>query len=140
MRRLLAVLVLVLTTGCSSGDGPTTASSSPSADAPGAEQTQRFPDVVSAVLTGSGATFALAVTISSPYDTPDRYADGWRVLGPDGTVLGEHMLGHDHASEQPFTRQQGDLRIPEGITTVTVEGRDQANGYGGATVEVPVTR
>ncbi len=119
------------------GGGRVTTTSSP-----GTEQTQRFPDVVSAELTTSGATFSLAVTISSPYDTPDRYADGWRVLGPDGTVLRKHMLGHDHASEQPFTRQQAGLRIPEGITTVTVEGRDQANGYGygGATVDVPVRR
>ena len=36
----------------------------------------------------------------------ERYADGWRVLDEAGEVLGEMELGHDHASEQPFTRTQ----------------------------------
>lgn len=79
------------------------------------------------------------MTIRSPYDTPDRYADGWRILAPDGTVLGEMTLGHDHASEQPFTRTQTGVAVPAGITQVTVEGRDRENGYGGATrmVDLP---
>lgn len=139
MRRLLVVpvLALVLIGGCSSGGSAPTedpTGSSAGTDAP------RFPDVVGAELTGDGDTFSLAVTISSPYDTPERYADGWRVLAPDGTVLGEHTLGHDHASEQPFTRQQTGLEIPDGVGAVTVEGRDQANGYGGTTVDVEVRR
>lgn len=78
--------------------------------------------------------FTVDVTISSPYDTPEQYADGWRVLDESGEVLGEHKLGHDHASEQPFTRTQSGLTIPAGVTKVTVEGRDQQNGYGGKTV------
>ena len=130
------VLALVLVGGCSSGeDAPAAAPTGASA-----QQAQRFPDVVEAELTGSGDTFSLAVTVSSPYDTPDRYADGWRVLAPDGTVLGEHTLGHDHASEQPFTRLQTGLEIPDGVDTVTVQGRDLANGYGGKTIDVPVRR
>lgn len=74
--------------------------------------------------------------MSSPYDTPQRYADGWRVLGPDQQVYGEHTLTHDHASEHPFTRTQSGVSIPEGVTTVTIQGRDKANGYGGGTIEV----
>ena len=30
-------------------------------------------------------TWRFDVTLSSPYDTPERYADAWRVLAPDGT-------------------------------------------------------
>lgn len=91
--------------------------------------------MLEAVLTRTSADkFSVEVTISSPYDTPERYADGWRVLDESGKVLGEHELTHDHASEQPFTRTQNDLRIPAGVTKVTVEGRDQRNGYGGKTV------
>lgn len=100
---------------------------------------QRYPDVVDAELEPTGATtYSLSVTISSPYDSPERYADGWRVLGPDGEVLGRHELMHHHANEQPFTRTQSGLEIPEGIEQITVEGRDLKNGYGGETVTVPV--
>lgn len=102
---------------------------------------QRFPDVVDARLVPTGdRRYDVVVTISSPYDTPARYADGWRVLGPDGTVLGTHDLLHDHANEQPFTRTQSGLSIPDGIEDVTIEGRDLVNGFGGATVTVPVPR
>lgn len=67
-----------------------------------------------------------------------RYADGWRVLSPKGEELGANTLGHDHASEQPFTRSQSGLRIPSDIAEVTVEGHDLKNGYGGRTVTVDV--
>lgn len=99
----------------------------------------RFPDVIAVELRPAGErVFDVAVTISSPYDSPERYADGWRVLDRDGNVLGTHTLMHDHASEQPFTRTQGGLHIPAGISEVTVEGRDQANGFGGGTITVAV--
>ncbi len=97
---------------------------------------QQFPNVVSATASQDGNTWTFDVTISSPYDTPDRYADGWRVTGPDGKVFGEHKLTHDHAIEQPFTRTQTNVSIPSDVDTVTVEGRDQLNGYGGKTATV----
>ncbi len=102
--------------------------------------TQRFPDVLEAEVVPSGSgTFDVRVTMSSPYDTPQRYADGWQVLAPDGTVLGEHTLAHDHAGEQPFTRTQNGLEIPQDVDRVTVQGRDQRFGFGGgtATADVP---
>jgi hypothetical protein len=103
------------------------------------EANMRFPDVLAVEITAaSDGTYTLNVTMSSPYDTPERYADGWRALTPDGTVLGEKALTHDHASEQPFTRTQTGVEIPAGVTTIVVEGRDTANGYGGKTVEVQV--
>jgi len=51
-------------------------------------------------------------------------------------VLGERILLHDHAGEQPFTRDLYGVRIPRGIRTVSVQARDQQYGYGGKTVEV----
>ncbi len=99
---------------------------------------RKFPDVLEAELTADGDGYRIAVTISSPYDTPERYADGWRVKTTDGDVLAEHDLAHDHANEQPFTRSRGPFKIPEGVTEVVVEGRDMANGYGGDTVTVAV--
>ncbi len=99
--------------------------------------TQKYPDVVAAKAHARGAdTFDFDVTVSSPYDTPQRYADAFRVLGKDGTAYGERILLHDHAGEQPFTRDLYGVMIPRGIRTVTVQARDQQYGYGGKAVEV----
>jgi hypothetical protein len=97
---------------------------------------QRFPDVVSAVVRADGERFDFDVTVSSPYDTAQRYADAFRVSGPDGKVYGERKLLHDHADEQPFTRDLYGVSIPRGVRSVTVQARDQKHGYGGKTVEV----
>lgn len=100
---------------------------------------QRYPDILAVEMTPEDdGEFTFAVTVSSPYDTPERYADAWRVLAPDGAVLGERELLHDHADEQPFTRILRDVRIPEHVTHVTVQGRDKVYGYGGTTMTVPV--
>ena len=96
-----------------------------------------FPDIIAAQATPDGdGTWRFDVTVSSTYDTPQRYADGWRVVGPDGTEYGFRFLTHDHANEQPFTRSQSGIPIPADVTTVTIEGRDQANGYGGGFLEL----
>ena len=97
----------------------------------------RFPDVLSVELRPQGdRVYDVVVTISSPYDSPRRYADGWRVMDPEGMVLGNHALLHGHAEEQPFTRTQRGLMIPSGVEEVIVQGRDLASGYGGRTVTV----
>ncbi|MBT9612967.1 MAG: hypothetical protein IV108_06850 [Burkholderiales bacterium] len=61
--------------------------------------TQKYPNVVDVKIKPSGAdTFNFDVTVSSPYDTPQRYADAIRVMGKDGQVFGERKLLHDHAT------------------------------------------
>lgn len=98
-----------------------------------------FPDVLDAEFTSEGGrSFTVSVTLSSPYDSPERYADAWRVTDLDGNELGIRILGHDHANEQPFTRSQSGIEIPEGVDVVRVEGRDQVSGWGGASLEVAV--
>jgi len=98
---------------------------------------QRFPDVVSVkVQMRARDTFDFDVTVSSPYDTPERYADGIRVLGRDNEVLGERKLFHDHADEQPFTRDLYGVKIPSSLRVVVVQARDQKYGYGGRSVQV----
>ena len=98
---------------------------------------QKYPDVVSAKVQPRGADiFDFDVTVSSPYDTPQRYADGFRVTGRDGTVFGERKLWHDHAGEQPFTRDLYGVKIPRGIRAVVIQARDQKHGYSGKTVDV----
>ncbi len=138
-RRLAAALTVPLITlgacGTDEADtsgGDSTSSSSPSeSEESGSTEDADFPNVIEAVLSSDGDTYSLEVTMSSEYDTPERYADGWRVLDPEGNELGTMELGHDHASEQPFTRSQSDLEIPDGVETVTIEGHDLENGYGG---------
>jgi hypothetical protein len=98
---------------------------------------QRFPDVVAVKVKAAGpGVFDFDVTVSSPYDTPSRYADGFRVSTTAGKVLGERPLVHDHQNEQPFTRDLYSVRVPEGIAKVIVQARDQKYGYGGKLVEV----
>jgi hypothetical protein len=94
-----------------------------------------FPDVLAVQVRPAGrGVFDFDVTVSSPYDTPGRYADGFRVSAPDGRVLGERTLWHDHQHEQPFTRDLHGVRIPPAIQTLTVQARDQLSGYGGRLV------
>ena len=99
--------------------------------------TQRFPDVVAVVAQARGAdSFDFDVTVSSPYDSARRYADAFRAMGKDGKVFGERVLFHDHAGEQPFTRDLYGVTIPRGVRIVVIQARDQKHGYGGKTVDV----
>jgi hypothetical protein len=144
----LAILTLCATTllllaacgGGQSSQGSSDASQG-GTTAVGQSAGQKYPDVREAELESSGGdTWTLSVTVSSPYDSPERYADGWRVLSPNGDVLGKHELMHDHAGEQPFTRSQTGLEIPQDVEKITVEARDLKNGYGGETVTIQVPR
>ena len=68
----------------------------------------------------------------------EHYADKWQVTGPDGAVLGERVLLHPHDDEQPFTRSQSGIAIPEGTGRVTVRAHDKLHGWGGREIEVPL--
>jgi len=101
------------------------------------DSVQRFPDVVEVNVRSTGDDrFTFQVTLSSPYDTPQRYADAFRVMTANDTTLGVRELLHDHASEQPFTRSLTGVSIPSDIRQVIVQGRDQQYGYGGDTMTV----
>ena len=103
------------------------------------EEQTLFPNVIEATLTPTGErTFRIAVTLSSAYDTPERYADAWRVLGPDCQELGIRILTHDHQFEQPFTRTLAGVVIPADLSEVTIQARDQISGWGGQTFRLDV--
>ena len=135
LARALPAVVVVL--GLSACTTSSPAPGTPSTSSAG----QFFPDVVALdPTTLSTTSTSVAVTLSSPYDTPARYADAIRVRSTDSTAIyGTVKLGHDHATEQPFTRTLTGLHIPAGVTTVIVEGHDQVNGWGGRTLTVQVT-
>ena len=95
----------------------------------------RFPEVLAVDATLiEKESWRFSVTLSSTYDSPQRYADAWRVLNDNDEELGIRILGHDHASEQPFTRS-GTIQVPADVDTVFVEGRDQENGWSGQRFE-----
>ena len=92
------------------------------------------------------STWTFHVTVSHPDTGWDDYADGWDVLTPDGTVLKPdpespftRLLLHPHVDEQPFTRNQSAIAIPEGVTEVRVRAHDMADGFGGREVVVDLT-
>ncbi|MGA7272529.1 MAG: YbhB/YbcL family Raf kinase inhibitor-like protein [Acidimicrobiia bacterium] len=124
----------LLAAGCAGVGESSTSSASKTGEA-------LYPDVVAAtaVETAPG-TWRFDVTISSPYDSRERYADAFRVVGTDGTVYGSRELTHDHANEQPFTRTLEGVGIPADVGMVVVEGHDLVNGWGGAGFEVALSR
>ena len=68
----------------------------------------------------------------------DHYADKWEVVAPDGSVLGERVLLHPHDDEQPFTRSQSGIVIPEGMDHVMIRAHDSEHGWGaGRPFELP---
>ena len=86
------------------------------------------------------------VTVEHPDTGWEDYADGWDVVTPDGQVLkpdpdGEftRTLLHPHVDEQPFTRSQSGIVIPEGVTSVRVRAHDIVDGFGGKEVVVDLT-
>lgn len=50
--------------------------------------------------------------------------------------FGERILFHDHAGEQPFTRDLYSVTIPNTTREVVIQARDKRYGYGGRTVTV----
>lgn len=99
-----------------------------------------FPEIVGAKATmGEVGQWSFEVTVSSPYDTPDRYADAWRVLDGDDIELGVRELSHDHAGEQPFTRDLSDVAVPDDVVVVFIEGRDLINGWSGQRFALELT-
>lgn len=106
-----------------------------SAQSPNASA-QKYPDVLSVKIRAqAGGKLDFDVTVSSPYDSPRRYADAFRVAGKDGRVYGERALLHDHAGEQPFARDLYGVTIPPEVRIVVIQARDQKYGYGGKSVE-----
>ena len=98
---------------------------------------EKYPDILSVKVQPRGDNhFDFDVTVSSPYDTQQRYADAFRVMSVEGVVFGERKLWHDHGDEQPFTRDLYGLFIRAGIKNVVIQGHDQKYGYGGKTVTI----
>lgn len=86
------------------------------------------------------------VTVRHPDTGWDDYANGWDVITPDGLVLKRdpddlftRLLLHPHVDEQPYTRSQSGLFMPEGTNQVIVRAHDLVNGFGGQSITVDLT-
>lgn len=94
-----------------------------------------------------GDTWTFHVTVRHPDTGWDDYADGWDVVLPDGTVAKPdadapftRLLLHPHENEQPFTRSQSGIVLPDNVAQVTVRAHDLVDGFGGVEVVVDLTR
>lgn len=72
------------------------------------------PEIVAVTATPSGQEWRFDVTLLHPDTGWDDYADGWRVLTPDGVERGLRVLAHPHVTEQPFTRSLSDVALQTG--------------------------
>ncbi|GAB4572672.1 MAG: hypothetical protein Kow0077_12710 [Anaerolineae bacterium] len=150
--RSLWMVGLVLLAGCLPSVGGTPTVVLPDADTPTAEavsagleaQAQANADVefVRAVQ-GADGRWTFYVTVRHPDTGWEDYADGWDVVLTDGTVLKPNpdspftrLLTHPHENEQPFTRSQSGITIPDGVTSVTVRAHDLRDGFGGREIVV----
>jgi hypothetical protein len=101
---------------------------------------------VHAILQPDGS-WTFNVTVEHPDTGWEDYADGWDVVTLSGEILKRNpddpftrLLLHPHVEEQPFTRNQSGIRIPEGIEQVLVRAHDLISGFGGKEVLVDLTQ
>ncbi|MEX3313913.1 hypothetical protein [Sulfitobacter sp. PS-8MA] len=94
------------------------------------------PIVQNVVVSRYGDLWRFDVTLRHNDTGWGHYADAWRVVTPDGQPLGTRNLAHPHVKEQPFTRSLSGVRIPEDITEVGIQARDNVDGWADAITPV----
>lgn len=97
------------------------------------------PTVESVEAQRNGDSWTFAVTLSHPDTGWEHYADGWRVELENGVVLATRVLAHPHETEQPFTRTQSGIAIPEGTARVVIRASCLIEGWSeqGTVFELP---
>jgi hypothetical protein len=97
-------------------------------------------------LQSTDGSWTFHVTVFHPDTGWEDYADGWDVVLPDGTVVNPdadtpftRLLLHPHEQEQPFTRSQSNIVIPDDVSAVRVRAHDLLDGYGGRETIVDLT-
>ncbi|MBD3664881.1 hypothetical protein [Sulfitobacter aestuariivivens] len=93
------------------------------------------PVIENVAVNKSGDIWRFDVTLSHKDTGWEDYADGWRVLDPEGRELGVRKLAHPHVEEQPFTRSLSGVRIPQDVTEVGIQASDSRGGWSS-----PITR
>lgn len=75
-----------------------------------------------------GDNWTFHVTLKHADSGWNHYADAWRIVTEDGTVLGKRVLFHPHENEQPFTRSLSDVKLG-GNAIIYVEAHDKVHGW-----------
>ena len=88
---------------------------------------------------GDGS-WCISTTVRHNDEGWDHYANAWQVLDEEGNELGWRMLAHPHDDEQPFTREQCDIEIPEKIIRIIVRAKCKVHGFGGQPVLVDLSK
>ena len=95
----------------------------------------------------TNGTWTFYVTVYHPDTGWEDYVNGWDVVTLDGIVikpdqksLFTRLLLHPHIGEQPFTRSQAGIVIPDGVTIVIVRANDLLHGFGGEEITVDLTQ
>lgn len=97
-------------------------------------------EVVNTRFDRQGDSWTVHTTLRHADSGWDHYADKWRVINSRGDVLGERVLFHPHENEQPFTRSQSGIRIPQGISVVFVQAHDKVHGWSKQRIRVDLRR
>lgn len=115
-------------------------------EASGSNNADANVEFVRAVLASDGS-WIFHVTVRHPDTGWEDYADGWDIVTTNGSVLKTNegdpftrLLLHPHENEQPFTRSQSGILVPEGVSKVTVRAHDIVDGFGGREVEVDLLK
>lgn len=87
-----------------------------------------------------GSTWTVDTTLRHHDTGWDHYADKWRVVDSRGQVLGVRVLFHPHENEQPFTRSESGIVIPDGNKIVYVEAHDKVHGWSKQRVRVDLSK
>ena len=85
-------------------------------------------------------TWTVSVVLLHEDNGWDHYADRWRLVDPEGNVLGERVLLHPHDDEQPFARLESGIKIASELATIYIEAHDLVHGWTPNRMAVDMTK
>lgn len=140
--------ILVLVSGCDTAkENQTTSDHSTTTKDVDKGESKANADVIFVKAVKENKKWTFYVTVSHPDTGWEDYADGWNIITPEGKIIKTdktdkftRTLMHPHVDEQPFTRSQTGIRLPENTTYVTVKAHDIVDGFGGKEIKADFTK